>query len=35
MGAVENILLAYAYCHNFTKKCNAKHIILIDVFVEM
>ena len=36
MGAVENIRSAYAlYCHNFTKKCDAKHIILIDVLVEM
>ena len=26
---------AYAYCHKFTKKCNAKYIILIDVLVEM
>ena len=26
---------AYAYCHKFTKKCNAKHIIFIDVLVEM
>lgn len=26
---------AYAYCLKFTKKCNAKGIILIDVLVEM
>ena len=26
---------AYAYCLKFTKKCNAKYIILIDVLVEM
>ena len=26
---------AYAYCPKFTKKCNAKGIIFIDVLVEM
>ena len=35
MGAVENKVGICIYCHNFTKKCDAKHIILIDVLVEM